>query len=131
MFGFLFVSAEDLILQKLPQKVADHSAEPISGTHEIAEFLNQNPHHLTLEWVLEIVSEELVKHPGRPALVDMIPNLKFLMQAKSFIKNCEKEMIAFEEKVSLAWKGENWFASFCVGNKIIWQILTANTESFI
>ena len=92
-------------MQKLPKKVEPLRPEPIVGTHAMAQFVKQSPHHLTLDWVLKIVGEELNNQPNKPVLVDLIPNLKFMMQAKTFIKNCDKEMAAFEEKV---WCG-TWY----------------------
>ena len=99
MFGFAFISAEDLILQKLPTKAAGYGAEPISGTHGLAELLKDNPEYLTLDWVMEILLEEIEKYPNQPILVDLIPNLKFMMRVDGFIKKCNKEMEEFERKV--------------------------------
>ena len=99
MFGFAFISAEDLILQKLPTKAAGYGAEPVSGTHGLAELLKNNPEYLTLDWVMEILLEEIENYPNQPILVDLIPNLKFMMRVDGFIKTCNKEMEEFEKKV--------------------------------
>ena len=100
MFGFAFISAEDLILQNLPKKAAGEGLEPVSGTHGLADFLKDNPGLLTLDWVLEILQEEIKNFPDQPILVDLIPNLKFMMRVDGFIKKCDKEMEEFEKKVS-------------------------------
>ena len=100
MFGFAFISAEDLILQNLPGKVEGHGAEPINSTHGLADHVKENPEHLTLDWVLELVVEEIKNFPSnQPILVDLIPNLKFMMRVDGFIKKCDKEMEEFERKV--------------------------------
>lgn len=101
MFGFAFISAEDLILQKLPTKAAGYGAEPITGTHDLVELLKNNPEYLTLDWVMDILLEEIENYPNQPILVDLIPNLKFMMRVDGFIKNCDKEMEQFEKKVNL------------------------------
>ena len=101
MFSFAFVSAEDLILQKLPEKATEQGLEPMSGTHGLAELLKNNPDVLTLDWVLEILEEEIKKYPDQPILVDLIPNLKFMMRVDGFIKKCDKEMEEFEKRVSV------------------------------
>lgn len=101
MFGFAFISAEDLILQKLPARATEFGAEPVSGTHGLAELLKTNPEYLTLDWVMEILLEEIKKYPNQPILVDLIPNLKFMMRVDSFIKKCDKEMEEFEKKVNV------------------------------
>lgn len=103
MFGFGFISAEDLILQKLPKKLAEDGVEPVLGTHELAEFLKDNPDVLTLDWVLEILQDEIKKTPDKPILVDLIPNLKFMMRVEGFIKMCDKEMEEFEKKFPCAF----------------------------
>ncbi|KAL9979514.1 hypothetical protein ACROYT_G017188 [Oculina patagonica] len=103
MFGFAFISAEDLILQKLPTKAAEYGAEPVSGTHGLAELLKDNPEYLTLDWVMEILLEEIEKYPNQPILVDLIPNLKFMMRVDGFIKKCDKEMEEFERKCPCAF----------------------------
>jgi len=100
MFGFAFISAEDLILQKLPKKAVAEGLEPVSGTHGLADLLKDNPDFLTLDWVLEILQEEIKNFPEKPILVDLIPNLKFMMRVDGFIKKCDKEMEEFEKKVS-------------------------------
>jgi len=100
MFGFAFISAEDLIMQKLPSKAAGNGAEPLSGTHGLAELLKNNPEYLTLDWVMEILLEEIENYPNQPILVDLIPNLKFMMRVDGFIKKCDKEMEEFERKVN-------------------------------
>ena len=101
MFKFAFISAEDLILHKLPKKLAEEGCEPVLGTHGLAKFVKDNPDFLTLDWVLEILQEEIKSIPDRPILVDLIPNLKFLMTVDGFIKKCDKEMEDFEKKVSI------------------------------
>lgn len=103
MFSFAFISAEDLILQTLPKKAAEKGLEPMSGTHGLAELLKDNPDFLTLDWVLEILEEEIKKFPDQPILVDLIPNLKFMMRVDQFIKKCDKEMEEFEKKFPCAF----------------------------
>jgi len=103
MFGFAFISAEDLILQKLPKKAVAEGLEPVSGTHGLADLLKDNPDFLTLDWVLEILQEEIKNFPEKPILVDLIPNLKFMMRVDGFIKKCDKEMEEFEKKFPCAF----------------------------
>lgn len=103
MFGFAFISAEDLILQKLPKRAAEDGKDPVSGTHGLAELLKDNPEYLTLDWVLEILLEEIEKFPNQPILVDLIPNLKFMMRVDNFIKKCDIEMKEFEKKYPCAF----------------------------
>lgn len=103
MFSFAFVSAEDLILQKLPEKATEQGLETMTGTHGLAELLKNNPDVLTLDWVLEILEEEIKKYPDQPILVDLIPNLKFMMRVDGFIKKCDKEMEEFEKRFPCAF----------------------------
>lgn len=110
MFDFVFISAETLILKHLPQKLYEHAqkeseglidVEPIVGTHGLVKALNEYPNVLTLEYVLSLVANEIKNHPGKLVLVDLIPNLRFLLRVKNFIKECDKELKDFENQVCL------------------------------
>lgn len=103
MFDFGFISAEDLILQQLPKKVTEKGLESPSDTHELKALLLENPESLTLDWVLEIIQEEIQTIPDKPILVDLIPNLNFMMRINKFIKECDKEMEQFEAKFPCAF----------------------------
>ena len=100
MFGFAFISAEDLLINHLPKKINGFNSNSFDGTHKLAKFIEQEPQLLTLEWVLELVGEEVDQLPvGQPVLIDLIPNLRFMMKVETFIKKCDKEMTEFEKKV--------------------------------
>lgn len=104
MFGFGFISAEDLILQHFPKQVEEKGLDAPSNTHELKAVLLENPDFLTLDWVLETIQNEICKIPDKPILVDLIPNLNFMMRINKFIKQCDKEMEQFEMKVSLLFR---------------------------
>lgn len=103
MFGFGFISAEDLILQHFPKQVEEKGLDAPSNTHELKAVLLENPDFLTLDWVLETIQNEICKIPDKPILVDLIPNLNFMMRINKFIKQCDKEMEQFEKKFPCAF----------------------------
>ena len=105
MFDFHLICGEDLILHNLTKKLlpstSDCSMKSVNMcTRELAKLLQANQTELTLEWVLKLVKEEIDRYPGRPVLVDIVPNIKFLLKVESFIKECTEEMKEFEERVS-------------------------------
>lgn len=56
---------------------------------------------LSLGWLLEEVSRQMTQI-GKSSnyIVDIMPNLRFLIKNESFLAECSKEMKAFEQKVT-------------------------------
>lgn len=102
MYNFHFVCGEDLILEKLIEKLLPDCEEAGTGTTKLlSKKMEEDPSQLTLHWVLELIEEEIEKHKGDTILVDIVPNLKFLLKVPTFVKNCEEEMEQFENKVGI------------------------------
>lgn len=113
MFNFQFICGEDLVLEKLSEKlVTGDSCQAVrtANTQELSEQLLKNPSEFTLQWVLDLVENKIKNLPGNTFLVDLVPNLKFLLKVPIFAKNCSKEMELFEEKVSMSFL---LFLCFC------------------
>lgn len=102
MYNFQFVCGEDLILEQLSKKLLPESSACMgtTATRQLQKLLNEDSSQLTLHWVLELIDKEISKHTGKTVVVDMVPNLKFLLKAPDLVKECCTEMKAFEEKVS-------------------------------
>ncbi|XP_057297882.1 uncharacterized protein LOC130628868 [Hydractinia symbiolongicarpus] len=104
MYNFHFVCGEDLILEKLIEKLLPDCEEAGTGTTKLlSKKMEEDPSQLTLHWVLELIEEEIEKHKGDTILVDIVPNLKFLLKVPTFVKNCEEEMEQFENKHPVAF----------------------------
>ena len=102
MYNFRFVCGEDLILEKLSGTLLPTCAVTGTGTRatqQLQTLLQEDSSQLTLHWVLDLIEEEIAKYPGDTVLVDIVPNLKFLLRVPTFVKSCVKEMKEFEEKV--------------------------------
>ncbi|XP_019640366.1 PREDICTED: homocysteine-responsive endoplasmic reticulum-resident ubiquitin-like domain member 2 protein [Branchiostoma belcheri] len=95
MYGFILLSAEDLILHQLPKRVS-HAID-VRNTQGMSSLLREDPSHLTLDWVLKLMGDRIFADSEKHFLIDMVPNLKFLLKVKSFMKDCTAEMEEFEE----------------------------------
>ena len=104
MFKFRFVCGEDLIMENLSKKLLPDggSAMGTNATRELQKLVTEDSSQLTLHWVLELVEKEVSKFPGEIVIVDMVPNLRFLLRVPELSKECTKEMAAFEEKVKMS-----------------------------
>ena len=98
MFGMKLVCVESLIFHYLPKKV--QHAMAVRSTSELAELVRRDPSHVQLSWILRLVRNAIQCEPGAAYLVDLIPNLRWLIRSQHFTQSCAEEMAAFEEKVS-------------------------------
>ena len=87
---------ESLIQKMLP---GGGSGTGTCATRELTKLVTEDSSELTLHWVLGLLDTEISKYPGEVIIVDMVPNLKFLLRIPELSKECSKEMVAFEEKV--------------------------------
>lgn len=55
---------------------------------------------MQLSWVLRLVQNAVQVEPGATYVIDLIPNLRWLIRSEHFSTNCAQEIAAFEEKVS-------------------------------
>jgi len=72
-----------------------------NATRELQKLVTEDSSALTLHWVLELVDKEISKYPGEVVIVDMVPNLKFLLRVPELSKECTNEMNNFETKVNV------------------------------
>ena len=99
MFGVQLVSVESLIFQYLPKKV--QHAQNITTTREIASLIRNDPSELSLDWILHLLQHLIENEPNQIFVVDLIPNLRWLVKNENVVKECSSEMDAFEKKVVL------------------------------
>ena len=99
-FNIRLLSAESLILKHLPRKVK--RVLNISTIREMSDVVRSDPSLISLDWVLKLLQQAITEScDDRDViyLVDVIPNLKWLVRNEYLVRNCSKEMEAFEEKV--------------------------------
>lgn len=65
----------------------------------MAELVRKEPNHVQLEWVMRFVQHMVESDPNQTYIVDVVPNLKWLIRNELLIKECSKEISKFEEKV--------------------------------
>ncbi|XP_065844869.1 uncharacterized protein [Oscarella lobularis] len=100
MFGFQLISGEDLMLRSLPKKVKISRNVVLTTNREIMQFLEEEPHHLTIEWLFKLVLQELRAAPKEQSLflIDLMPNLKFMLKNENLVKErCCEEIEKFEK----------------------------------
>jgi len=105
MFNFRFLCGEDLIMESLSKKMLPEggSAMGTNATRELQKLVAEDSSQLTLHWVLDLLDQEICKYPGEVILVDMVPNLKFLLRVPELSKESTKELEAFEKKHPIAF----------------------------
>ncbi|XP_067137894.1 uncharacterized protein [Centruroides vittatus] len=105
-YGFHVINAENIIRLKLMEKINSESEESESNKYtgsakDFEQLLRKRPKILTLQWVLEKISEELqqaTEEGCKYYLIDLVPNLRAILQVSTFIKDCNKEMEQFEKE---------------------------------
>ena len=105
MFGVRLVSIESLIFRYLPKKV-QHSME-ITTTKEMSYLVRKDPSQVPLDWVLRLLQHLIESDPNQIFIVDLIPNLRWLIRDEYLIKECSTEMKAFEDKVQVYYINKN------------------------
>lgn len=86
-------------MKSLPRKLANVIS--LDDINDIMQVIRTDPKHITLHWVFSLIIREieslLTSHNS--FLVDVIPNMRFLLRHPEFIKDCQQEMEEFEKQV--------------------------------
>ncbi|KAJ8051088.1 putative UMP-CMP kinase 2 [Holothuria leucospilota] len=96
MYGFQPHIVEDMIMRELPKKVQNVMA--VQNTKALAQMLMDNPNVLDLEWVIDMLIAELEQEPKKMHLIDLVPNLKFLLRCENFLQEPDYHLKRFCEK---------------------------------
>lgn len=67
----------------------------------MADLVRKEPTHIQLEWVIRFIQHMVESDPNQTFIVDIVPNLKWLVRNEFLIKECSKELAKFEEKVTV------------------------------
>ncbi|XP_013388216.1 uncharacterized protein LOC106157192 [Lingula anatina] len=100
-FGFKLVSLEDLILLELPKKLK--MTNHVDGIDDIKQIVRDKPSLLSLSWTLEHLERHLEGDLQATYLVDVIPNLKWMLLSDTLIKNPTDELQELEKKYPIAF----------------------------
>ncbi len=65
-------------------------------------LLQDEPDHVSIEWLLSMVEKKIERsgQMGGTFLIDLLPNMRYLLRIPSLTKNCSSAMQNFESKVS-------------------------------
>ena len=101
-FNIRLLSVESLILKHLPKKVK--RVLSLNTIKEMSDVVRRDPSLISLDWVLKLLHHTMTETSANNTreviyLVDMIPNLKWLVRNEYLVKNCSREMEIFEDKV--------------------------------
>ena len=104
MFGFTLINGEDLMLRGLPKKMKIARNLVLKTNEEIVKLLDEEPYHLSIEWLFKLVIQEIndQQHSAKKSvyLVDLMPNLKFMLRNEYLVKeDCTKAIQDFEKRV--------------------------------
>lgn len=102
-YGFRFISGEDLIIRELPRKLAN--IVKLETSKDVRDFLEEDPSHVTLEWVLIMLERHIEQDISMDCtyLVDLIPNLKYVLRSRNFVKDCSLAMEKFEQRYTVSF----------------------------
>ena len=66
-------------------------------------LIQEDPTSVSLSWILREITSQVDKNPKGRFLVDMMPNLKYLIQTATFSKDCSTAMQQFEKKYPVSF----------------------------
>ncbi|XP_053383974.1 uncharacterized protein LOC123536359 isoform X2 [Mercenaria mercenaria] len=96
------INVENIILENLARKVED--PDPNRIVPMIQSLLKQEESFLRLDAVLRMVSRALKEHDkSKFFIVDLMPNLKWMLNNPMFIKECAEEFRVFEEQFPISF----------------------------
>ncbi|KAK3698364.1 hypothetical protein RRG08_022925 [Elysia crispata] len=108
IFDFTFINVEKIMLQKIAEVTANSEENNEQGdrkesVQELKKMLEDDPSTVSLSWILKEVTTEVDKNPKGRFLVDMMPNLKYIIRTANFSQDCSSSMAAFEEKYPISF----------------------------
>lgn len=99
-YGFTFINVEKLLLRHLVKQVPE--PDPLDTTFDAQDVIKEDPQLVSLRWLLEEVGRQMETTSTR-FIVDIMPNLKFLINNDIFLADCTQEMNSFEERHPIAF----------------------------
>lgn len=102
VFGMEIINVENIILQNLSKKV--ENPDPSNIVLMIQSLLKREESFLRLDAVLRMVNRALLeKNKAKFFIIDLMPNLKWMLNNPMFIKECSEEFRTFEEKFPISF----------------------------
>ncbi|XP_052801544.1 uncharacterized protein LOC128232175 [Mya arenaria] len=102
VFGMEVINVENVIISNLAKKV--ENPDPGKIVNMVKDLLTKEDHLLRLDSVLRMVGRAIGEcDPNKVILVDLMPNLKWMLNNKHFIKECEEEFRQLEENYAISF----------------------------
>ncbi|XP_005098206.2 uncharacterized protein LOC101850717 [Aplysia californica] len=108
VFDFTFVNVEKIMLQKVAGEAysieeKDENHDRKESVQELKKMLEDDPTSISLSWILHEVTAQVDRNPQGRYLVDMMPNLKYLIRTATFSQDCSSSMEQFEQKYPISF----------------------------
>eukprot|EP01137_Pigoraptor_chileana_P009973 Opistho-2@58995 len=98
-YGFKLLSSEQLIMDGIRDKENAKGQQTLEETKQVFDFLRKEPWHLTLEFALKLIGQQIEKEKcDHGILVDVLPNHKALFRNEEAVEKCAEEMERFERR---------------------------------
>ena len=65
----------------------------------MADLIRKEPSHVTLDWVLRLMQHVVESDPDQVFIVDLVPNLRWLVRDEFLMTESCQELVDFEERV--------------------------------
>ncbi|KAL5006691.1 hypothetical protein ScPMuIL_015497 [Solemya velum] len=96
-FGFKLINVENMIQEEFSKQLEDPDPEKL--TMAVHQMIKNEPDILRLNWVMRKMVYMLDEmDQNQVYLIDFMPNLKFLLNNDTFIKDCSTDFRFFESK---------------------------------
>lgn len=96
MYGFKVLIVEDMLLSELPKKIKNITAP--DSIRETMSLVSESSGVINLEWIFQMIADEIEKDPKHIYLVDIVPNLRFLLRCGALTADPEYELKKFTQK---------------------------------
>ncbi|KAH9510120.1 hypothetical protein Btru_043513 [Bulinus truncatus] len=108
VFDFTFINVEKLMLQKLVEHKHNTDNKKEQGdrkesVQELKKMLEEDPSTISLSWILREVTSVVDMNPKGRYLVDMMPNLKYIIRTANFSQDCSCNMAVFEKRYPVSF----------------------------
>ncbi|XP_064603012.1 uncharacterized protein LOC135468600 [Liolophura sinensis] len=101
MFEVELISAEEIIVKTLSKKLPE--GEYLDKTFAVQEMVKEKPVLLSLNWVFREINKILDSNQNKVYLIDIMPNLKFLLRNENYLKDLAYDMATFEERYPVSF----------------------------
>ncbi|XP_072163103.1 uncharacterized protein [Diadema setosum] len=96
MYGFKALIVEDILLEELPKKVPNIGTP--NSIRETMGVVSENAGLINLEWIFQMLADFIDREPKQIYLIDIVPNLRFLLRCGAVTSDPEYELKKFVAK---------------------------------